>query len=403
MSHWSIFSFFRGNHSVFMADPSSVSGSSVAGGAAEDSESKSAVALTAGTATTNTNKKGGLRQDAGTITTSPRGTHTQLVRTQYSRRPPSLAILTLRSGSTSEQLIRSRLPELVASASVVLTISMTLLSILLSLQMDYPDYSTWWVVFIPIWIGFPLAAVILGYSVLAPIPYLEQLRKLRSLQTGNNPSAVELIPLMIGAVGAVFTILLCMTASGLFCMYMSGSLDEVVYIFIPLFILHFAGILYAILIVDYSLEFLLLHTALLATEILCIFQEADTSLSSSLSFALLLLPLFVISAVNFILHFSNFLSSLQHILEVTEGEVDIAIRWKWAFLSMQYFWLMVFLVIMFIKVKTSWLPSVGFGYVTCFVGLELSLMCRVGHDLVVIYKHLQPARLNPTFLDVVIV
>jgi hypothetical protein len=376
MSQWSVFQFFKGNESLYMADDDTT----VAG------------------ASTNEDSKSADSRHPMAVTTSPRGTHTHPV--NRFKRVPSLAILTLRTGSTSEKLIRSRLPELVAVSTVFLTLSITALMVTVSLALDYPAMMSWWVAFIPVWVGFPIAAFILGYSILSPMPYLEQLRALRSLQTGNNPSAVELIPMMIGAVGGVFSILLLIIFSIILCSYLIDSISDLFYVFIPLFVLHVSGILYAILVVDFSVEFLLLHVGFLTMEVLLLIKlEVETSLHV----LFVTLPIIIVCLINFLIFFTNFLASLKHILEVTEGEVDVGSRWKWAFLSFQYFWILVFLVILFIKLDTDWLPATGFGYVTCFVALELSFLSRIGHDLIVIYKHLEPARLNPTFLDVVIV
>jgi len=114
-------------------------------------------------------------------------------------------------------------------------------------------------------------------------------------------------------------------------------------------------------------------------------------------------PIVLVAIFNMVYFFSYFVVSMKHILEVTEGEVDIGARWKWAFLSFQYFWVIAFIVILYIKLEADWEEMIEFGYTSCFIALEMAFLCRIGHDLVVIYKHLEPARLNPTFLDVVIV
>jgi hypothetical protein len=282
----------------------------------------------------------------------------------------------------------SLLPELITAAELLSLTALLALAIWTSYQIEFHEYS-WWVVFIPVWIATPIIVAVLTYGLFAPAPYLRQLRSIRSLQAGNNPSAIQLIPLMITAVSGVGVVVLVFAFSIALCAYLSsGYAFGIAYAMIPLFVLHLAGIAKAILIVGKSLEQLLAHFAFLLSEILIAIRLDAVG---DLSLILVGFPLYCL-----------LLAYLGKLLVQAHTNIktwDLVEYWRWFFSLCQIIWASVFLGLVTCKLEIFAQSSYWISYTTLFIPLELSISCKIFHESILLYKLIQPSRLNPTSLD----
>ncbi len=284
---------------------------------------------------------------------------------------------------------RSLLPELIVAAKITILVSALIQSIWIAYQIEDPEVS-WWIALLPTWIGAPIAIALLVYGFCAPGPYLRQLRNRRVLQVGTNPSAIELIPLMISSFSGIGVILLFLAFAISICAYISSGYSfDIVYTMIPLYAIHILGIARTILIVGDTLKQLLIHLSLLVSEVILVIR---IDASTDLSFVWILLPIYFLMAGLF----------GMLVLEAYRNskEWDLVSLWKWILSSFQLFWTVVFFGILAYKLENAPSSGIWLSYITIFVPLEIAISCHILRDSISFYKLVEPSKLNPTSLDI---
>lgn len=190
---------------------------------------------------------------------------------------------------SSEALKRSRVPEIMVSAEILLIVSVFISTLLAFI---YPGSSSWTIA-TPIIFGVSLGAILFMLTLIAPLPYLTQLGRLRSLQTGGNPSAVELIPIIITNLLKTFALICTLALVCGISRYLS-SLDDypsTQMVYIPAFILQAFGYLHCLLIVDHAITIFVVTICFTCFSILIL---AFVSESSSISLWTACTPLYVL-------------------------------------------------------------------------------------------------------------
>jgi len=173
-----------------------------------------------------------------------------------------------------------RIQKLQAMSHFLLSFSLSMVSLLLLLR-EVVEISTWSFVFIPLWVADVLIICLLCYSVYAPLPYVQQLTRLGVPRLGNNPSGTELIPLIALSILKAILAILFTVFQILLLHYLSDKSRSIIVMGIPLFIMQFLGICYAIFLIDYAFPVLLISlTSLLSYVMIILKYQFNYSIST---------------------------------------------------------------------------------------------------------------------------
>lgn len=135
---------------------------------------------------------------------------------------PDLATESLIGSAAERTALRTR--QLLAAGRLAFVFSHGALVITVSAALASESDPSWWIVFIPVWLGNLLCLVLIIASWFASCPYIQLCLSERQARLGDtNPSILtEILPdIVLAFLGLIF-MALALTAEIMFCRYLSG-------------------------------------------------------------------------------------------------------------------------------------------------------------------------------------
>lgn len=110
------------------------------------------------------------------------------------------------------------------AARLLLLLSHGLLVLLVSTALHDLEQASWWLLFLPVWVGHGLSAALVVASWFASCPYIKLCLRERQPRVGDNPSILtEILPEMVLAIVGLLFLILLFTGEFELCRYLDSS------------------------------------------------------------------------------------------------------------------------------------------------------------------------------------
>lgn len=181
--------------------------------------------------------------------------------------------------SLGETIQQPRIFCLQASAELVKFIGLIAFTIAIGVKYETEKIS-WIAAFAIVWAMDGIAIILLLWAMLDQVPYIKTLVRLGLPRIGDNPSATEMIGISAKlATKLILTILFLWFEINL-AKYLDGSHIGLAHVGIPLYIVQLLGIVYAILIIDFSIQVCVIDLCSIVFYLLMVMKYQFGSISS---------------------------------------------------------------------------------------------------------------------------